>query len=52
MPLSDLPAVPTDPVYLTLRRYSNKQTFKLNMKYGIVIDKEKFNYVFLQEVKK
>lgn len=52
VPLSDLPAVPTDPVYLTLRRFSSKQTFKMNLKYGVVLDKKLFNIVFLQDIKK
>lgn len=46
VPLSDLPAVPMDPLYLTLRCYSSKDTYKMNLKYGIILDKVKFENVF------
>lgn len=46
MALSDLPSSMTDRIYLTLRRYSNTDTFKFNANQGIVLDKEKFQKVF------
>lgn len=49
VPLSDLPAFPTDFMYYTLRRFSSTQTFKLNLKYGNVIDKKLFNTIFLND---
>lgn len=51
VPLSDLPVSVWDPVYLTLRTFTSNQTFKLNMKLGVVLDDDKFNDVFLQKLK-
>lgn len=50
MPLTDLPAIPTDPLYLTLRRFSTPETLKINLKFGMVLEKSKFKVVFLQDV--
>lgn len=46
MALSDLPSSMTDRIYLTLRRYSNTDTFRFNANQGLVLDKEKFQKVF------
>nr|CAH7748343.1 unnamed protein product [Callosobruchus chinensis] len=44
VPLSDLPVTPVDRLYLTFRRFSTKDTWKLNISAG-VIDKEKFQKI-------
>nr|CAI5818135.1 unnamed protein product [Callosobruchus analis]CAI5820076.1 unnamed protein product [Callosobruchus analis] len=45
VPLSDLPATPIDGLYLTFRRFSTKETLKLNIGAGVILDKDKFNKI-------
>lgn len=50
VPFSDLPAIPTDPLYVTMRRFSTKETFKITLKKGVIMERQKFKTVFLQDV--
>lgn len=46
VPLSELAVSFTDPLYLKLKRYSTKDTLKVNLKAGIILDEKQFNKVF------
>ncbi|KAG5863344.1 hypothetical protein JTB14_023119 [Gonioctena quinquepunctata] len=45
VPLKELPSVPWDGLFLTFRRFSTKETLRLNMYFGIIIDKEKIGKI-------
>ncbi|XP_060523333.1 transmembrane protein 186 [Cylas formicarius] len=42
MPLSELPTTPLDKLFVTFRRYNSKETLKLDMRFGVILDAEKF----------
>ncbi|XP_023014327.1 transmembrane protein 186 [Leptinotarsa decemlineata] len=45
IPINELPHSYMDGLFLTFRRYSTKQTLRLNMQYGIILDKEKISKI-------
>lgn len=46
VPFSDLPSTITDSLYLRFVRFSKSGHLKINLRYGIVLDKSDFNKVF------
>ncbi|KAJ8957435.1 hypothetical protein NQ318_004915 [Aromia moschata] len=46
VPLNELPIAPMDVLFLTLRRFSTKETLRLNLRFGIILDKNKFKKMF------
>ncbi|XP_065164612.1 transmembrane protein 186 [Atheta coriaria] len=46
VPFSDQPTRFTDPLYLRFQQYNSKDKYKMNVKYGIVLDPKKFQVIF------
>lgn len=47
IPLSDIAFSITDSLFLKVKRFSTRDVMKLNVKLGQVLDKNKFNNIFL-----
>ncbi|CAH0563683.1 unnamed protein product [Brassicogethes aeneus] len=45
IPISELPVSTFDGLYLTLRQFSCKETYKFSLKFGIILDKEQLKKV-------
>ncbi|KAJ8923176.1 hypothetical protein NQ315_001730 [Exocentrus adspersus] len=45
VPLNDLPVTMFDGLFFTFRRFSTKDTLKLTLRYGTILDKEKFKRI-------
>ncbi|KAJ8979414.1 hypothetical protein NQ317_015846 [Molorchus minor] len=45
VPISELPTTPLDGLFLTVRRFSTKDTLRLTLRYGIILDKEKIKKI-------
>lgn len=46
VPFSDLPISMADGLYLKVKRFSSNQNFKLNLRFGVILDRDRFNKVF------